>query len=361
MGALAGIIGTHVVAWAGRGTPESDLWFRGLELITRSGVTCFVLLNGVLVGYGERRSQQPGAWLKRRWSRIGVPWLFWGTVWVAMFMVFRSFWLGESYGELWDYVNAYLSGPGYLYFLVLLGQLTVVTAFYPGDARARGKLAVALVGLQLLLTQGRLLVPDGWGGDVWAFIDGYSYELAPFWIGDFALGVVAGMYLRRIEQPTVLRVVGVLGAWVVCAAGIIFAPELGWWNEDRLSGASALLHPMNLPLACCEVLLLLWLGHAIFHRRPGWAASMSAAGELTFGVYLVQQYTLEAIGPLFQTFDPPFLIADVLPNSLPAVAGLYLATVVSSALVTVAIRTVPWGRAVLGGQTGRAKPAAARR
>ena len=34
-----------------------------------------------------------------------------------------------------------------------------------------------------------------------------------------------------------------------------------------------------------------------------------------------------------------------------------VATVASSALVTMAIRRVPWGQAVLGGQTGRAKPA----
>ena len=42
---------------------------------------------------------------------------------------------------------------------MLLGQLTVVTAFYPSEPRTRAKLAVGLVGLQLLLTQGRLELP----------------------------------------------------------------------------------------------------------------------------------------------------------------------------------------------------------
>ena len=47
--------------------------------------------------------------------------------------------------------------------------------------RGRVRLAIVAVLVQLALDQARLLVPDGFGGDVWAAISDHAYELAPFW------------------------------------------------------------------------------------------------------------------------------------------------------------------------------------
>jgi peptidoglycan/LPS O-acetylase OafA/YrhL len=84
--ALAGVVLTHVIAWAGRDGPESETWGRTIELLARSGVPCFLLLSGLLLGRASDRPEPPTVYLQRRWLRMGAPWLVWGVVWLLAYL-----------------------------------------------------------------------------------------------------------------------------------------------------------------------------------------------------------------------------------------------------------------------------------
>ncbi len=354
--ALLGIMSTHAVAWAGRDTAEAALWSRALELLSRSGVSVFVLLSGVLLGYSSSRQRPPLEFLKHRFWRIGLPWMVWAIAWAAVFLFATDAWQRIPLPTLAEVVDALLYGPGYLYFLVLLGQLTLLAAVYPTKRSTRVWLAVAAAVWQLALNALRLVVADDWGGDAWFAIDTHAYELAPFWIGHFAVGVAAGGYLAALRRVSAWGRLATAAAFAVTAWLVVFAPGLGIWQDDRLNGASSLLHPLYLPLACAETLLLLWFGEALLTALPALTPAAGSLADASFGLYLIQQYPLEAIGPLFQHLPTPFNVSDQLPGSLLAVTVLLAVTAGIAAVAVALLQKTVWGRAVIGGNTGVRRP-----
>ncbi len=356
--ALLGIMSTHAVAWAGRDTPEAALWSRALELLSRSGVSVFVLLSGVLLGYSNSRRRPVLDFLKHRFWRIGLPWLVWAAAWAAVFLFATNVWLGVPLPTPWHVADALLYGPGYLYFLVLLGQLTLLAAVYPTKQSTRVWLAVAAAVWQLALNALRLVVAGDWGGDAWFIIDTHSYELAPFWIGHFAVGVAAGGYLTALRRTSAPGRLAAAAAFGVTAWLVVFAPDLGIWQDDRLTGASSLLHPLYLPLSCAETLLLLWFGEALLTALPALTPVAGSLADASFGLYLIQQYPLEAIGPLFQHLTKPLNVSDQLPGSLFSVAVLLAVTAGIAAVAVALLQKTAWGRAILGGSNGVRRPVA---
>ena len=349
--ALAGVVLTHVIAWAGRDTAEADVWGRTIELLARSGVPCFLVLNGILLGMNRGTRQQPMEYLRRRWLRVGAPWLAWSAVWLVGLLWISDGIKGLAAPEPGDVLAALSFGPGYLYFLLLVVQFTALGAFWPAERGRRIMLAVLLAGAQLAINQARLFAPVDALGTLLEGIDLRAYELAPYWVGTFAVGVAIGGCLPRRPSPRLT--LAVLFLCGLSGLGLVYAPELGWWNTDRLDGARSLLHPLYLPFAVTEVLLLYWGATAVAGHWGALAAAAPALGEASFGVYLVQQYPLELIGPLFQTADAPWRVSDSLPEALPAVLCLYAFTLSISFVATCALRRTAFGRLISGGSTRR--------
>lgn len=354
--ALAGVVLTHVIAWAGRDGAEAETWGRSIELLARSGVPCFLLLSGLLLGRGGSRSEPPGAYLQRRWLRIGAPWLAWAPLWLLAYLWVADSLKGLEPPDLQDVLVAVSFGPGYLYFLVLAAQFTVLAAFWPNSRRARLGLALVLCALQVLLGQGRLLASPESLGPLGEAIDLRAYQLAPFWGGTFALGVVAG---ARLPARPSRRVLGATLA--VCAAsglGLLYAPDFGWWNPGRMDGARSLLHPLYLPFAASEVALLYWAATALTNRVGRFAMATPLLGEASFGVYLAHQYPLELLAPLLQDADAPMRLSDPLPGSLLPIITLYLVTLVLALACTALLRLSRLGQVITGGSTQRSVAAA---
>jgi len=52
------------------------------QSIGRIGVPLFILLTGALL-LQPSKNESLSAFFKKRWSRIGLPWLFWGSAYFA--------------------------------------------------------------------------------------------------------------------------------------------------------------------------------------------------------------------------------------------------------------------------------------
>ncbi|MCX6021167.1 MAG: acyltransferase [Chloroflexi bacterium] len=345
--ATAGVIAIHVLAWAGRDTPDAALWYRILDLFTRLSVPSFVILTGMVLGYGAQEHRPaPRAFLMKRLERIGVPWLFWAAVWCMAWLVAAPLWSGDPSPTLAEAALALAQGPGYLYFLLLIMQLSAVFVLFPVSLRGRIAVAGIAVALQLALSIGRLAIAEPSEVFSWLLGEG-AYEFGPYWIGYFALGVLAGSATAHLNRPTLKQTAGAAAVAALGFAALVCAPLFGWWDADRLTGANTFLHPLMLPVACAATLLLYWGSSALLRFAPRLTGAVEAASAASFGVYLTHQYVLDLLGPLLQQTDVSAL-SEPLPVSLPALSLLYVLTLAGAVALLALLRRYRRGRLVLG-------------
>ena len=285
--------------------------------------------------------------MRKRFVRIGVPWLVWATVWMAVWKFIAPVLSGNEIVPLPQLLEAVASGPGYLYFLVLILQLSVIFPLFPAGPRGRLAVTVAAVLLQMGLSVLRLFLQDLPEPLYWLLIN-HAYEFGLFWVGYFALGMLVGSDPARFLRPTRWRVVGALLVTTVSLWLLYLSTYYAWWDADRLSGANRFLNPLFLPGASALFFLLYWGTDAAMRLVPklaGWAVTW---GIMNFGVYLVHQYSLEIIGPSMQPREALLRVSDPLPASLPDLGILYLVTWASATALVLLLRRRPWGLLALG-------------
>lgn len=99
------------------------------ETLGRLGVPLFLMLTGFLLLQPVKLEESIGAFFRKRWARIGLPFIFWGAVYFAwdFFVVHNINGSPITWGSI---VQGILSGPyyqfWYLYLLVGLYLLTPV-------------------------------------------------------------------------------------------------------------------------------------------------------------------------------------------------------------------------------------------
>jgi hypothetical protein len=168
-------------------------WSR-VDLGSRFCVPAFVVLSGLLLGLRDGTRDQPGSFLRRRLRRTLLPFLAWAPLYCA-----AGLWVtgdlddGSGSGML----GWWLGGAGHLYFLLLVPQLYALFLLWPRRLRPTLWLGAGALAVQLALQTLRLAGPmpptlerlSLWKG----------YELFPFWIGYFAIGIAGGrlLALRR--------------------------------------------------------------------------------------------------------------------------------------------------------------------
>jgi hypothetical protein len=193
-----------------------------LDVLARLLVPSFIVLTGVVLALKSAlRPDEPSQFLQRRLTRIGIPWLVWAAVWMLVWMVIPPLRAGLSVEGPLDLIDDVLAGPGYLYFLLLILQLSLLFAFFPTHPVGR---PVALMGgivVQVAFT-------------IFRVVD-HGYELFPGWIGFFAAGVFFGSGGRQLLEPSGGRVLVCGIATALTAGGLVFTAG---WNPERLDGAN---------------------------------------------------------------------------------------------------------------------------
>ncbi len=249
--------------------------------IARPCVPLFVMLTGYLLLQPSKVNEPLKVFFKKRWARIGLPFIFWGAVFLIWLVIFDKATLS------WNYiVTAMLQGPyvtfWYLYMLVglyLLTPILRVFVAYASDNIMKLLLVVWFVGSGL--------VPLG-------YVFGYSLNnnvfVLPGWIGYFLLGA----YLPKIKmKPRRWRLFALLAvgfAWTMIASALmqIYPGPETYYFYDYLTA--------NVIVASVSLFLLLTsVPVASFEKIPASAKRLiHIIGKTTLPVYLFHMILVEA-------------------------------------------------------------------
>ena len=281
------VVVIHTTHW-----PSYSPVYDTLDTLSRFAVPAFMLLTGVLLSYqyGARRVQV-GDFLRRRFSRSLVPWLAWAPV----YGVFGWFFSSDPSHSLSGIGGFLAYGAGHLWFLLLIPQMYVVFLVWP--RRHLWWWAAAALAVQVALCVYRLYGPMP-AEFVAQFFLWHGFQVLPFWIGYFAVGVAAGHTLRTRGEPATLRPVPVAcaAAAVVVSGWLLVAISYsGAAHGDFVQGTGGFLLPQQ-PLFTFSIAVLVWLVGAPLLRRGGATASLSALlSDNSLGVYILHPMIVYAI------------------------------------------------------------------
>ncbi|KAB0675922.1 acyltransferase [Aureimonas leprariae] len=280
---------------------------------TRWCVPEFVMISGALLL--TRPIPDPISFVRRRFGRIAVPII----VWSAVYLWWRTYWYGESFGASAVALELFLGFPYYhLYFLFMIAGLYVFTPTVAAVVRSLPRRQALAFAWLALATAGITMTVQGLNGNALT-------QFVPY-LGYFALGA---LLLESRVPPSIsgsLFVAGILVTaglthWTASLAGIN-----GPWGMYFYSYFNPTVLIMAPALFCCVTAL----------RLP---RTLMAAAErlapLTLGVFLIHPLVLETLRALYARFAPP-LLWPVLDLPVTFVLTLLLAT----ACVTV-IRHIP--------------------
>ena len=312
--AAVAVVVIHASYWPLQNRGADHAVWGSVTLLARFAVPAFVVLTGLVLGFRHGSQKLGGAFLLRRARRSVVPWL----IWAPIFCVADLIWTGDL-SPSWSAVRDWWSGgAGHLYFLVLVPQLYVLLLAWPARRRPLAVVTGAAIAVQVALSVVRLEVPLG-GGVIGQLMLGHGFELFPFWIGYFAIGVLAGRWLRSRSGrglPAWPFVVAVpVTAVLLLRDGVNGAP-----NAAYATGTGAFLRPLLLPFAVALCGAVLFGAPRLLRRMPRLRSATGTLSRHSLGVYIVHPLLLTLLGELAMPALHAHLPWSILPF-LAVVAG----------------------------------------
>lgn len=303
---------------------DKAVW-QGVDLLARASVPLFVVLSGVLLSY-RRQDQMPiTTFLRRRLGRSLLPWV----VWMPIYTLIGVFLTGEVPASWVGVRDWWLLGGGHLWYLLLVPQLYVVFQLWPRSVRATGALAVISLAIQVGLGLYRLYAPGD--APLNGFFLAYGYEIFPFWIGYFAMGIAIGTYLAKhgARRPVWTAPVAWLGV-AVGAALVLLQLVSGAPNATFAQGTGAFLLPLLPVLTMAAFIALAVTTAPILNRNERFRGIVLAISRYSLGIYIVHEALIYIPGRLLA----PVLLQRHLPVSAFGFALLVALTLALAYLVT---------------------------
>lgn len=337
--ALIAVLVIHCGAWvAPADTPAYEGLMAGIIGLARFSVPAFVLLSGIVLGRSQRRNPDTLAFLHKRTARVLVPW----ACAIPLFAFIA--WRAGAVHDFTSLVGWALSGPGHLYFLVLMAQLYMVFLVLPVSQRGLAMFTCLAMAAQLGLMWLHTYGPDMSGPVQWP-LDAMAQEEFPFWLGFFALGCLMGRELDAIRGWSRL--------WPLALVSTLFSCGLYFWESTRVpsgvwrQGAGSFLWPSMVPLTVSMVLTIMWLG---LRWEGPWAPLrpvVKLLSDQSLGVYIAHPAVLVVLGPLTGGLPALWRFLVLLVGTLT----------ISTALVVLAVRTCVGSWALSGRPRNYPRPA----
>lgn len=283
---------------------------------------------------------------RRRLRLIGVPYLLWTTLYLAVSIYHTR--ASEPFGQVlndlplrWLYLIVTGNGSYHMYFLLVTLQFTVAFPLVLRLLRrTRGHHGLVLAGSALLQLatlacyHWALLPDDGWRG-----IAGDASLLAyQLWL---VAGAIVGLHLERWHRWVVDHWVLVIGAIPLAASVLMWAFWAQLPSRGAL-GASSPLQPIMMLWSVAALGGLYLLAVWIMERGTrAIRAVFSYGAQLSFGVYLAHPMVLDLVLAIFRRLG---LFAPSVWVSLSALA----CTVVLTVAVCAALHRTPLSTPLMG-------------
>jgi surface polysaccharide O-acyltransferase-like enzyme len=288
--AIVGVIVLHAaneaIAPQAMNTLEIYRWWMVdiYQTLSRVGVPLFVMLTGALLLQPSKCDEPLGVFFKKRWARIGLPFLFWGVAYFAWSYFVHGQALTSSV-----IMQGILSGPyfhfWYLYMLVGLYLFTPILRIFVAHANRN-----VLKYFVIIWFLGPLIVP------LPSLLGNYNIDsnllTIPWWIGYFVLGAyLMNVRVRRstlLILMTAMLTATVVGTYMIAAT--VGGPQT-YFFQDYFSPTTI--------LASATVFLLLNTLRApanpaeITHPKANWL--VNGIGQNTLTIFLFHVMVLEAL------------------------------------------------------------------
>jgi surface polysaccharide O-acyltransferase-like enzyme len=320
-------IPTEITPPVMQGWIASDVY----SAIGHMGVPLFIILSGCLLLDPAKADEPLGTFFKKRFNRIGLPFIFWS--------VFYFLWSSQVHGTPLSFdsaVEAAMSGAYvHLWFLYLLVGLYLVTPLLRVLVKyldwQRFKYLVALWFV------GTVTVP------LINVLGGFSFNPVVFvftgWMGYYLLGV----FLQKIHlQKRILAfaaTLGIVGA-VLCAylATAFIGEVVTPFFHESLS--------FNLIIASVAVyLLLISVPRGRIESRSGkLKAALHWFGQNTLPIYLMHYLILESL--MFGFFG--FALNATVLNPVIEIPLLAIVTLGLTAILVYVLKKIPIVKRLIG-------------
>jgi len=286
--AIATVVGLHVSSGlAGQyGAVRPDWWWVGniLDSLTRWSVPAFIMISGMLL-LGHSRDLPLGAFLRQRFVKVFIPYVFWA---LAVYTPWKVFYEREPF-SLGRTVSEFLRGSTYyhLWFVYtimntyLIAPVLLVVVRHASDAVLRYYLWLWFAGLTATS-----LAPKFFGVTL-----GFSVELTTGFVGYFVLGY----YFDRVAvSPRFRRSVYVLA--VACVAVTIVGTGALSGPKGALDGwFYSYLVPTTAVIASAVFLAFRYADWARRLRGPVSLRVVGALSAASFGIYFVHPIVLSLL------------------------------------------------------------------
>lgn len=318
------VVVVHTTHW-----PHSAALYDSLDLLSRWSVPAFMLLTGVLLAHQYGGTDlHIGPFLQRRFGRSLLPWLVWAPIYAATGWLFTGN-VPHTAGDLGTFFSY---GAGHLWFLLLIPQVYLLFITWP--RRHLWTWAVAAMAVQTGLSVYRLYGPMPTAAleqlSLW-----HGFQLLPFWVGYFAVGIAAGRALavrgapRAVDRRAIALAVAAvaLTGWLMLAVTYAGAP-----HDSFQQGTGAFLLPQEPLFVFSVAALVLVAGPALVSRSRGLAAAVRLLSDHSLGVYILHPLVIYAIGRQLGALLSPGLPLSFLGFLVITVGGLVGATGLSVVL-----------------------------
>ena len=328
--AALSVVAIHCVQWLPQQPhTATDDFYHAADRITRFAVPAFVMLSGALLQLGYAERARGWDFLRRRFTRSLLPWIVWAAVYAAAgtFLTKDVAYSGGLLGWFWW-------GTGHLWFLLVIPQLYLVFAVWP--RRHLWFWACIALAVQLALSVFRLTGPSSLGTLAAQFTLWHGFQLFPFWLGYFALGIAMAQWIARGDYPA--RLVMLLAFSTAAFAVLLVQFNWSWarWSSWNI-GTGSFVDPFMLPFAVSATALLAAMGGRWVKAETRTAAIFRMFSDYSLAIYILHPLVLNiAMGPLLGR-----LLSLALPVAILGLLMMVLSVYLITALVARFLTNTP--------------------
>lgn len=332
---IIGVLYTHTETTMGNATDAgsiSRLIFNYTHLMLHFTRMGFVFITGFVLMWRYYRHRFN--WLsfrRRRYWRIGIPYLWWITVYLVGIMVIRHQSLG-TYEQRW--LNHILNGNQfYMYYLYMIAQLYLIfpllSWLFEKFEHYQQRILIGSGVLQLVLVAViKYMQPTHGTNAVLRFIF-WHYGTNPLM---YQLYFVLGAYIA-VHYRQATKLIDQYGRRVsmLAISAVVMSVGLYWFNLQWLHlshhQSESIHQPFMVVMDVLVILMIWWLSRGVvnvFGAR--FSQQMHYAGQMAFGIYLMQTILLTALaGILRLTAWPNWVYLVLTPIAFGLVfSGTYL-------------------------------------